>query len=70
MVEFEKKVFFSKINILKVEMKRLERGIPSYGFRCDRKRINQANQKADRLKELGIPFGPLFGKLKRGEPLL
>ena len=50
-------------------MKRLEHGIPSYGFRVTEK-DQPGELQADRLKELGIPFGPLFGKLKKGKPLL
>ena len=45
---------------------KLEHGIPSYGFR-----ITEADQigelKAAELKALGVPFGPVFGRLKRGE---
>ncbi len=65
-IEFEEDgVLFSDQQI-KVEAMKLEHGIPSYGFR-----ITEADQigelKADELKALGVPFGPVFGRLKRGE---
>lgn len=50
----------------KVEVSLLEHGVPSYGFR-----ITEADQvgelQAEVLRAMGVPFGPLFGKLKRGE---
>ena len=65
-VEFEKEGLLFEDKHFKVEMKRLEHGIPSYGFRVTEK-DQPGELQADRLKELGIPFGPLFGKLKKGE---
>ncbi|MDR3157148.1 MAG: ribonuclease Z [Lactobacillales bacterium] len=44
----------------------LEHGVLSFGYRVEEKdqggRLN-----ADRLVELGVPFGPIFGRLKQGE---
>ena len=65
-VEFEEDgVLFSDQQFI-VEAMKLEHGIPSYGFR-----ITESDQigelKAEELKALGVPFGPVFGRLKRGE---
>ena len=65
-VEFEEDGVLFEDKQFKVEAMKLEHGIPSYGFR-----ITEADQigelKADELKALGVPFGPVFGRLKRGE---
>ena len=65
-VEFEEDGVLFADQQFKVEAMRLEHGIPSYGFR-----MTEADQigelKADELKALGVPFGPVFGRLKRGE---
>ena len=65
-VEFEEDGVLFEDKQFKVEAMKLEHGIPSYGFR-----ITEADQigelKADELKALGVPFGPVFGQLKRGE---
>jgi len=68
-IEFEEDgVLFSDIQF-RVEAMKLEHGIPSYGFR-----ITEADQigelKAEELKALGVPFGPVFGRLKRGEVVI
>ncbi|TBL80218.1 ribonuclease Z [Paenibacillus thalictri] len=50
----------------KVETAVLDHRITSYGFRVTEK--DQAGKlQADKLKQLGIESGPLFGRLKRGE---
>lgn len=49
-----------------VNIKRLNHGIPSYGFRI-REKDREGELMADKLIEAGVPFGPLFGKLKNGE---
>lgn len=67
-VEFEKEGLLFDDKHFKVELKRLEHGIPSYGFRITEK-DQPGELQADRLKELGIPFGPLYGKLKKGETI-
>ena len=65
-IEFEEDGLLFSDQQFKVEAMKLEHGIPSYGFR-----ITEADQigelKADELKALGVPFGPVFGRLKRGE---
>ena len=65
-VEFEEDGVLFEDKQFKVETMKLEHGIPSYGFR-----MTEADQigelKADELKALGVPFGPVFGRLKRGE---
>ena len=65
-VEFEEDGVLFSDQQFKVEATKLEHGIPSYGFR-----ITEADQigelKAEELKALGVPFGPVFGRLKRGE---
>ena len=65
-VEFEEDgVLFSDQQFI-VEAMKLEHGIPSYGFR-----ITESDQigelKAEELRAIGVPFGPVFGRLKRGE---
>lgn len=49
-----------------VDVKLLNHGIDSYGFR-----IEEADRKgsldAKALEDLGVPFGPIFGKLKAGQ---
>ena len=66
LVEFEEDGVLFEDKQFKVEAMKLEHGIPSYGFR-----MTEADQigelKADELKALGVPFGPVFGRLKRGE---
>ena len=68
-IEFEEDGVLFSDQQFKVEAMKLEHGIPSYGFR-----ITEADQigelKADELKALGVPFGPVFGRLKRGEVVI
>ena len=65
-VEFEEDGVLFSDQQFRVEAMKLEHGIPSYGFR-----ITEADQigelKADELRAIGVPFGPVFGRLKRGE---
>ncbi|WP_161877933.1 ribonuclease Z [Alkalibacterium sp. MB6] len=51
-----------------VTTKKLRHGIASYGFRLVEK-DREGELQADQLKEMGVPFGPLFGKLKKGETI-
>src|SRR5699024_2144452 len=44
----------------------LKHGIASYGYRVQEK-DHPGTLQSDKLKELGVPFGPLYGKLKKGE---
>lgn len=65
-VEFNDDEVIFQDNQFKVSVCKLKHGIPSYGFR-----IEEANHEgtllAEDLKAIGVPFGPLFGKLKNGE---
>ncbi|MDR0690679.1 MAG: ribonuclease Z [Streptococcaceae bacterium] len=44
----------------------LEHGVLSFGYRVEEK-SQEGRLQVNRLQKLGIPFGPLFGKLKKGE---
>ena len=65
-VEFEEDGVLFSDQQFRVEAMKLEHGIPSYGFR-----MIEADQigelKAEELRAIGVPFGPVFGRLKRGE---
>ena len=65
-VEFEEDGVLFSDQQFRVEAMKLEHGIPSYGFR-----ITESDQigelKAEELRAIGVPFGPVFGRLKRGE---
>lgn len=50
----------------KVEARLLEHGIASYGYRITEADHEGALQ-VEKLRALGIPEGPLFGKLKQGQ---
>jgi len=52
----------------KVTVQKLSHGIPSYGFRIEEK-DKIGTLMSDKLKEIGVPFGPLFGRLKKGETI-
>lgn len=64
--EFDEEGVLFKDNQFTVSVKRLQHGIPSYGYRVEEK-DHEGMLRADKLKEIGVPFGPLFGKLKNGE---
>lgn len=55
-----------KTDRFSVTVKKVNHGIDSYGFR-----IIEADRKgtldAQALKDLGVPFGPMFGQLKAGK---
>lgn len=44
----------------------LKHGLPSYGYRVKEK-DHPGMLLADKLKEMGVPSGPLYGKLKQGK---
>jgi len=50
----------------KVEARRLDHGIPSYGYRIV-ERDRPGTLLADKLKEAGVQPGPIFRKIKNGE---
>ena len=68
-VEFEEDGVLFSDQQFRVEAMKLEHGIPSYGFR-----ITESDQigelKAEELRAIGVPFGPVFGRLKRGEVVI
>ena len=51
-----------------VYAKKLNHGIDSFGYRVV-EHDHKGELQVDRLKELGIPAGPLYGKLKQGETI-
>ncbi|SEN51578.1 ribonuclease Z [Lihuaxuella thermophila] len=44
----------------------LEHGLPSYGYRIEEK-DRPGSLDAERLKQIGVPPGPVYQRLKRGE---
>lgn len=64
--EFKGEEVLFEDNQFVVTVAPLKHGIPSYGFRIKEKN-HPGMLMADRLKEAGVPSGPLYGKLKRGE---
>ncbi len=52
----------------KVICRKLKHGIQSFGYRIE-EADHQGTLQADKLKEAGLPFGPLFGKLKQGKTI-
>lgn len=49
-----------------IQIHLLDHGIPSYGFRLTEKQ-RPGSLQTEKLKQLGIPPGPVYGKLKKGE---
>lgn len=47
----------------------LKHGLPSYGYRVKEK-DHPGMLMAEKLKEMGVPSGPLYGKLKKGETVV
>ncbi|WP_044640968.1 ribonuclease Z [Risungbinella massiliensis] len=64
-VELQDGLTFST-DFFHITVRLLEHGIPSYGFRLEEKE-KPGKLEIERLQALGIPSGPLLGKLKRGE---
>lgn len=64
-VEIEEGVVFEDEQFF-VEARLLEHGIPSYGYRIVEK-DRPGTLLVDRLKEAGIPPGPIYKKIKNGE---
>ncbi|GIP32638.1 ribonuclease Z [Paenibacillus sp. J2TS4] len=66
-IEIEEGMLFSEGDYT-VSVKKLEHRIDSYGFRIEEKdRIGSLD--ADKLRQLGVPPGPLYGRLKLGHPV-
>lgn len=56
-------------NNLSVECLPLDHGVATFGFRiCESQRPGRLH--VDRLKALGVPEGPIYGRLKSGEEVL
>jgi ribonuclease Z len=49
-----------------IQIHLLDHGIPSYGFRLIEK-DRPGSLQTEKLQQLGIPPGPIYGKLKKGE---
>lgn len=67
-VEIESGVIFEDEQFL-VEARLLEHGIPSYGYRIVEK-DKPGTLLAEKLKEKGIRPGPIYRKIKNGEPVV
>ena len=67
-VEIEKEGTIFEDEQFLVSTKRLQHDIPSYGFRITEK-DTKGELMADELQSIGVPFGPLYGKLKKGETI-
>ncbi|API89331.1 ribonuclease Z [Marinilactibacillus sp. 15R] len=64
-IEFNEDGVIFEDDQFKVSVKKLKHGIPSYGFRIEESN-HEGTLLAEDLRALGVPFGPLFGKLKQG----
>lgn len=67
-VEFEQEGIIYQDQRFTVSIALLEHGIDSYGFRIE-EQDQPGELQAEALHALGVPYGPLFGKLKRGETI-
>ena len=65
-VEIEEDSVLFEDSQFKVSCKLLNHGVPSYGFRIEEE-DHEGTLDSEKLKELGVPFGPLYGRLKKGE---
>ncbi len=64
--EFKKELFLDSLDF-ELHAHKLEHKVPCYGFEFiekDKRRI-----KIDKIKKLGIPQGPLLGKLQKGKAI-
>jgi len=66
-VEVQEGVVFEDDDFI-VESRLLEHVIPCYGYRIQQKAL-QGELLIDKALELGVPKGPLLGKLKNGEDI-
>ncbi|MDZ5471101.1 ribonuclease Z (plasmid) [Bacillus sp. 31A1R] len=67
-IEIEEGMIFEDDQFL-VEARLLEHGIPSYGYRIIEK-DRPGTLMVEKLKEAGIPPGPLYKKIKNGEQVI
>ena len=65
-VEFKEPGVIFEDHQFKVSVRKLKHGIPSYGFRIE-EADHEGTLDAKKLKELNIPPGPLYGRIKNKE---
>lgn len=65
-VEFEKNGLLFEEGPFKVYVDRLQHGVPSYGFRIE-EADHEGTLDAEKLKELNIPPGPIYARIKNKE---
>lgn len=65
-VEFVQEGIIFKDYQFKVEVKKLQHGLPSYGFRIT-EADHEGTLDAKKLKEMNVPSGPIYGQLKNKE---
>lgn len=65
-VEIVEEGIIAEDDMFRVEARRLNHRIESFGYRIVEK-DKEGKLDAVRLKELGVPFGPLYGALKQGK---
>lgn len=65
-VEFKEPGVIFEDDQFKVTVGKLKHGIPSYGFRIQ-EADHEGTLDAEKLKELNIPPGPLYGRIKNKE---
>lgn len=65
-IEVQDKEVVFKDNQFKVYAEKLDHGILSYGYRIEEADF-KGELQVERLKELGIQPGPIYGKIKNGE---
>ncbi|MED4400829.1 ribonuclease Z [Metabacillus fastidiosus] len=67
-IEIEEGVIFEDDTFI-VEARKLEHGIPSYGYRITEKDL-PGPLLIEKLKEMNVPAGPHFQQLKQGETII
>jgi ribonuclease Z len=67
-VEIEEGIIFDD-DQFSVEAKLLEHGVPSFGYRIVEK-DRPGTLQVDKLKALGVPPGPIYKRIKDGEPVV
>jgi ribonuclease Z len=65
-VEIVEEGIIAEDEMFRVEARRLNHRIESFGYRIVEK-DKEGKLDAAKLKELGVPFGPLYGALKQGK---
>lgn len=65
-VEIVEEGIIAEDEMFRVEARRLDHRIESFGYRIVEK-DKEGKLDAAKLKELGVPFGPLYGALKQGK---